>query len=256
MKIAHYTNIGKRQKNEDSLGFNKNCLIVCDGVGGAAFGEFVSSFVVKEILKRTALERIKTENDFERIIHEVQSKLNSLVIEDENLNGAATTIAVIYMSKNGLFTFHMGDTRIIIVRNSKFWQTWDHSVVSEMVKLGELNQKDIKQHPLRNQITRAVIANSDDKKRKPEVNFLSDIQKGDIGFICSDGVLEVFSEQELLFLLGSRKMSIDDKLIQIRTRCKELSDDNNTAIIVEFDDNDVKYFSNYPTKWKNIDSIS
>ncbi|MCL6265070.1 PP2C family protein-serine/threonine phosphatase [Flagellimonas myxillae] len=250
MRVVHYSNIGKRSTNEDHLGVNDNCLVVCDGVGGQQKGEVASTFVVNRVLEKTKDAQIVSADDLKHVAHEVQQEI---LQEDEQLKGMATTLAMVYTSKNGLFTLHIGDSRIIIVKkDGRYWQTWDHSVVATMVKLGEISLQEARVHPLKNQITNAIVTHSKGKMASPEVNFLSDIEAGDLCFICTDGVLEAFEEKELILLLGSTQLSLDQKLDAIKQQCLQLSRDNNSAILGEFESSDIELFTNYPSTWTKI----
>lgn len=256
MKIAHYSHIGKKPVNEDCLGHNNRALIVCDGVGGAPNGELASSFVLNYLLNKTANTEFSSEQELNELILEVQDELTKFSNNKDGLIGTATTLALIYLSKQGLFTAHMGDTRIILVKRriKEVWQTWDHSVVSTMIKMGEITHKEAGSHPLKNQITNAIISNQEGNRKKPEIHMLSDIEMGDLGFICSDGVLESYDELELFDLLASDDLSLIEKMSQIRIKCEANSVDNNSAILVEFEANDLKDFSKYPSNWKKINS--
>jgi protein phosphatase len=153
---------------------------------------------------------------------------------------------------------HAGDSRVFFVKSKKkkFWQTWDHSIVSSLVKNGEITREQARKHPLNNQINRAFIGNSENSTIEPEIHLISDIEEGDICFICSDGVLEAFSDYELLSLLSEEKLNLNQKLVHIQQRCKKESRDNHSAIIALFEKKDINFFSHYPTNWSLIDYLA
>lgn len=254
MRTVQYSSIGKRIKNEDSFGISQRCLVVCDGVGGSKNGELASSYVVKKLLNQLSNPFIKSEKEFQTVFHCLQEDLNNEIRKYPDLEGMATTIAFIYLSNKGIFTGHSGDTRIVLIKKdeAKFWQTTDHAVVATMVRLGEITLEEARTHPLKNQITNAIIANKKGKKARLELNFFSDLKKGDLAFICSDGVLEAYPENELFKLLSSPKNSLNDKLSIIKEKCFKLSEDNNTAILAEFEEDDIVSFYGYPSDWKPL----
>ncbi len=49
MEVLSFSNIGKRDNNEDYISVTTNCLIVCDGVGGVNKGEIASEFVATKL---------------------------------------------------------------------------------------------------------------------------------------------------------------------------------------------------------------
>lgn len=249
MQVVQYSNIGKRTTNEDHLGRNANGLVVCDGVGGQQKGEIASSFVVHRILEKTADSEIISADELKTVVAEVQEEI---LEQNHQYKGMATTLAMVYLSAKGLFTVHVGDSRILIVKKDgqRYWQTWDHSVVATMVKMGEISSEEARLHPLKNQITNAILSDPDGKMAVPEVNFLSDIEAGDTCCICTDGVLEAFTDQELVTLLGSTENTLEEKLKIIEKRCSGISQDNNSAILAEFEEKDLVHFTNYPSEWE------
>ena len=71
----------------------------------------------------------------------------------------------------------------------------DHSVVEDMVEKGDLTRDEARHHPRRNLITRALGT-------EPGVAadaFPLKWQQGDFLLLCSDGLINTVSDQELLF---------------------------------------------------------
>ena len=156
MKVLSYTHIGKKEKNQDFLKHNKNCLLVCDGVGGAAKGEKASKEIANHIVNNYT-KPDSNELKIEQIINNAQVHLNSLVQEEPLLEGMATTLAAVFFGKKGIFTAHAGDSRIYLVkpRLQCFWQTWDHSLVGNLIKKNEITREEGRKHPLNHQIFKA-----------------------------------------------------------------------------------------------------
>ena len=251
MKLSQYTHIGKRKTNQDDYGNGESHAVVCDGVGGSVNGGYASSFVVKALQERIGILRIDSVKGFKELVKDIQHELNFKVREDERLEGAATTLAMVVLAEKGLFIGHMGDSRILVVRRggTNYWQTKDHSLVAQMLARGEIDLKTAQQHPMRNRITNAIKGNSEDMTSELEVNFLSDLKEGDSILICSDGVLESFSERELIHIIGSVTKSVEDKLDTIKTGCISRSDDNNTAVLIELEACDTANFGRAPSEW-------
>ena len=258
MNHTSYTHIGKKKVNEDYVTFSKNSFIVCDGVGGEVRGEIASkeiaSFILKE-LEKTA-NSVSKDIIYEAIIN-AQKNLNNYIKEKENLAGMATTLAAVFISDNGFYSSHIGDSRVYIVRpsNNTFWHTWDHSLVGNLVKNGEISREAGRKHPMNNQIFKAIKANFKDKVTEPEINYITDIRKDDIIFICSDGISEAFSDVTLLELLANTNKNIHQKIDLIAQKCAEDSIDNNTAILCEVEKNDVPKTTVIPLEWQAIASL-
>lgn len=258
MNFKSYSHIGKKKVNEDYLACSKNSFIVCDGVGGEVRGEIASKEIATLILKRLekSQENLSKENIYEAIINS-QEKLNNYIKEKEDLVGMATTLAAVFISDKGFFTSHIGDSRVYIVRpsNNTFWHTWDHSLVGNLVKNGEISREAGRKHPMNNQIFKGIKANFKDKVTAPEIHFITDVRKGDLIFICSDGISEAFSDVDLLELLADENKALADKLAIIEKKCSEDSIDNNTAILCEVEKKDVPNTTIIPLEWSSIDSL-
>tara|TARA_R110002126_G_scaffold27040_1_gene91041 strand:+ start:270 stop:1145 length:876 start_codon:yes stop_codon:yes gene_type:complete len=258
MKYKSYSHIGKKKVNEDYLKASENTFIVCDGVGGEVRGEIASKEIANYI--SAAIETLGSAISKDTIlsaINQSQENLNNIIQKDESLAGMATTLAAVFVAETGFIVAHIGDSRIYVVRPSehKFWQTWDHSLVGNLVKNGDISREAGRNHPMNNQITKAIKANFKDKITTPEINFITDIRKGDIVFICSDGVSESFSDAEIVELLANTEINLKSKIQIIEERCAEDSFDNNTAIICKVEKKDIPNATIIPLDWISIDSL-
>ena len=95
MKVNCYSHIGKKKANEDSILCAENCLIVCDGVGGAVKGELASKQTIGFISSYLENEEINEERVYTAIMTS-QHNLNDLVEKENDLDGMATTIAACF----------------------------------------------------------------------------------------------------------------------------------------------------------------
>ncbi len=252
-----YSDIGKKKVNEDFEKISQRVLIVCDGVGGQVKGELASKETVNFIVSKIdQIERIDDLIINETVV-EAQNYLNAMLDTQPELEGMATTLSAVFISEKGFYSTHLGDSRVYLVRPKarKFWQTWDHSLVGNLIKQGEISREAGRNHPLNNQIFKAIKANFKNKTLNPEIHLITDIKVGDIFFICSDGISEAFSDLDLLKLLVDTTLPIDSKLNKIKEKCKSHSLDNNTAIICEIEKKDIPKNTIVPLNWTALDSL-
>lgn len=242
MKIASYTAVGKRTNNEDYSGTGNGLFIVCDGVGGSEKGEVASRFVVEALL--SAFSGISGEpvnkSLIQKIITEVQHSLNQRLTNHPSEKGMGTTLALLIISGHALHIAHIGDSRVYFIRpaQQQYWHTTDHSYVQELVKAGIISEEEALVHSRKNQITRAIQANTEGNAADADVVKITEIQAGDLFFICSDGVLEAYTEQLLVNLLAENELTVEQKILSIQERCLKFSNDNNTAILIEIEAGD------------------
>lgn len=243
LNIAHGTHEGMVGKNnEDSLGFfvwqsgeHPFYLgVVADGVGGQTAGETASYMTVEIIEKHfSALEHVDEKNILAHIdeaVKDANYRVYERALDDETLQGMATTIVVAAVYEDRLYTSHVGDSRIYLWRNNVLHQlTLDHSWVQEAVTAGLLTAEQAKTHPNRNIIRRSLGGMSDvevDQQPISNERFKASqgmaLQEGDIVLLCSDGLTDMINENEIIATLTQHEDKLD-------TAVEELIDKANIA---------------------------
>ena len=76
--------------------------------------------------------------------------------------------------------------------------TRDHSLVNDLIRVGELTPEEAKLSKQKNVITRAMQPNME-RHPKADVYHTADIKKGDYFYMCSDGMLEQMEDENILF---------------------------------------------------------
>jgi PPM family protein phosphatase len=224
---SFFSEIGKRANNEDNGGWNKgSAYIVCDGVGGNEKGE-----VASEIITSTLLQMFKENilTSAEGALQTVESKLTDYITQNPESMGMASTLVMTIVRPNGIMAAWVGDSRIYQFRKGKIvFRTTDHSWVNEALAAGILTEEEAVNHPKSNIITRAIQGNH--KPVEAQEVWISDIQPNDMFLLCTDGVLETWTDEELssLFAEANDTDAIANKLKQ---ECAITSKDNNTAIV-------------------------
>lgn len=233
--------LGQRANQEDSLfpkyspsAISSACYVLCDGMGGHSAGEVASGTVCDKIGKYV-INHLKEnccfgEADFKEALDAAYDALD--VLDDGAERKMGTTLTSIVFHSDGCFAAHIGDSRIYQIRPSErkvLFVTRDHSLVNDLVALGELTPEEAKTSKQKNVITRAVQPNQERRAYADSVN-LTDILPGDYFFLCSDGMLEQMSDTELINIL-SMKRSDSEKIKILRGATKD-NKDNHSAILV------------------------
>ena len=259
MKIKSFSQIGKRTNNEDFIGFNDNVVTVCDGMGGHTSGEIASRFVVENILHIFS-DRHKelSKSEIQEKLDSVQLSLCGLLQKNPELENMGTTFTGIFLTDNGWYVAHIGDSRIYLFRPSekKLWHTWDHSLVGELMRNGDITCEGGRFHTMSNRISKAMIATRENKTSTASVVKFDNLQEGDIFLLCSDGVVEAWGDKDLKDLISDTSISFDEKCERLRRQCEQLSKDNNSAIMLEIEKQDAfSYGSNEEIEWTSFADV-
>ena len=144
-------------------------------------------------------------------------------------SGMGTTCVAAVLQGNTLFIANVGDSRVYIIRHGEVKQvSEDHSVVAEQMRAGLLTKEQVREHPARNMITRAL-----GEKGDVEVDtFSALIQEGDLLVLCTDGLWEFVSDEEIGSIV--QQSGPEESVKRLIERANEQGGtDNITAIVVQ-----------------------
>ena len=119
--------------------------------------------------------------------------------------------------------FHVGDSRLYRWRNSNLTcLTTDHSAYSDWVRRGKAGQE-----PGKNIVTRAV---------GPKEGVIPDIeweeyQKDDAYILCSDGLNDMISDEEITNILKQHN-DVDDMAVGLVNAAISAGGKDNTSVVV------------------------
>lgn len=246
MKTFSITDVGQKRKlNEDAMytsenpvGNLPNLFIVADGMGGHNAGEYASSYAVKVVVDTVSDIKIDIEpvSIFEKAIQKANDIVLKRAAEDETKSGMGTTIVTATIVGNKLYVANVGDSRLYTVGSQIRQITRDHSLVEDLVRLGEVDKEDAKDHPDKNIITRAIGAN-----RNLVVDFFEvELDREDYVLICSDGLTNMVEDNEIRnIIMGQRDIAeMAERLVETANR--NGGKDNITVVVIEPFSDEVK----------------
>jgi len=193
MKTFSLTDVGRvRESNQDyvytsesPVGNLPNLFIVADGMGGHNAGDFASKYTVEQIV--AYIEQAPMTSPVNLIRGALTKANDSLMAQaksDTSLSGMGTTAVIATIIGDCMFVANVGDSRLYLLRDELRQITRDHSLVQEMVRMGEMDASEAKSHPDKNIITRAVGA-----FEELEIDFFEEhVQPGDVILMCTDGL--------------------------------------------------------------------
>ncbi|MBO5077546.1 MAG: protein phosphatase 2C domain-containing protein [Clostridia bacterium] len=226
-----YTDVGGRGNNEDSyLAIESGgayLFVVADGLGGHEAGEVASGILVDEL--RSAFMKTPYSFDLEQSI----IKANDLIMAEQEKTGKKmkTTATAAYIFGGRTYVANVGDSRLYLFNDYKVvFTTVDHSVAQMAVQAGEITPDQIRSHPDRNILTRALGSNS---KLKVDT-YTVDNNTYDRLLVCSDGFWEHVLESQMIDT--ARQNDKPDAWISAMRVFREAhapkNSDNNTAVVM------------------------
>ena len=207
MRIWGITDTGLvRRENQDAYATAviADCTIavVCDGMGGTNGGHTASTIAVDTLLQELqtaitpSMDRPHVKNAVLDGISQANLAIRARASEDESLSHMGTTLVCAVCRDAEAMVFNIGDSRCYLISDDGIRQiTRDHSVVENMVERGDITPAQARRHPRRNLITRALGPDAEVEADSFRVTW----KQGDFLLLCSDGMVNTVSDQEMLF---------------------------------------------------------
>lgn len=226
--VAQCTHPGQSGKtNEDRLGlvaFHNAAgqpvlfVVVSDGIGGHQAGEVAAELTVQHITEEVS----RTDGADPLLIMEAAIHAASRAIAERSAShadeaGMGSTCVCAWIENDRLFTSHVGDSRIYLVRDGRIHRiTIDHTWVQEAIERGILTPEQGLEHPnahvLRRHLGATVLPKVDTRLRlqdmesdeESRMNQGLQLGRNDILLLCTDGLTDMVEDDEILRLVKRR----------------------------------------------------
>lgn len=209
MKAWGLTDVGVvREINQDTFRMEydnqtgRGLFLVCDGMGGAAAGEVASGLAADAFLQNmdNCWKARFDGFDFKTRLLEAYTQANEVVYDASRANpdyaGMGTTMVAAICGDGQALVGNVGDSRAYFLDENGMRQiTEDHSLVTELMKRGDLTPYQASRHPSRNVITRAIGADATVQCD----TFSEQIKPGSFLLLCSDGLIREVTEPEIYY---------------------------------------------------------
>lgn len=202
-----------RASNQDAVYIDNDggVFVLADGMGGHRGGERASRLAV-EVAGRLLSRRrdrgvglgpessasLKSSRGAELLTRTAILKAHEVILKASRsypeLSGLGSTIETLLVDRGIATIGHIGDSRVYLMRDGGLRTlTEDHSMINEMMKSGGMTEEEAARHPFRNKITRALGHMPDTRVDVTEI----DVRKGDLFLMCSDGLTNVLSDDQI-----------------------------------------------------------
>lgn len=207
---AGATDTGRvRTRNEDAYFVGSWVFAVADGLGGHPAGDVASATALQPLQELD--ERERDERDTARRTQDVRAALVQAVeeahgrvragaAEDPARAGMGTTLTAVAVSGGQLTVAHVGDSRCYLLRGGVLTQlSVDHTPVQMAVDAGQLDPEAAEHHPGRHVLAQAIGL---EEEVEVDTRGATTLEPGDRVLLCSDGLTEMLSNDEIGRLLA------------------------------------------------------
>jgi protein phosphatase len=215
---------------DSAVGSFQNLFIVADGMGGHKAGDYASRLCIESMVSQIKESASNTPvTIFQEAITFANRAVYEASQEDKEYEGMGTTMVACTLQGDTLYVANIGDSRLYLLRDELEQITTDHSLVEEMVKIGNITEREARVHPQKNIITRAL--GIDDEVQADY--FELQVAPSDVILLCSDGLTNMVEDDEIEYIIrkGESLQQAGEALIE-RANLNGGSD-NITAVLVE-----------------------
>jgi protein phosphatase len=157
-----------------------------------------------------------------------------------------TTLVVALWHDDHMIVGHIGDSRLYRMRGSKLEQvTRDHSLLQEQIDSGLITKEQARHSQNKNLVTRAVGI---DPEVDAEVHSYP-VQPGDIYLLCSDGLNDMVTDEDMELTLSSLQANLPLAAEQLVQQANDNGGRDNVSVIL------VRVLKNFPARSGLVDRM-
>ncbi len=225
-----------REQNEDAwmASPEKNLFVLADGMGGHKAGEVAARSAVCTLIDAISIPL--NGNPQKELLEAIRFANQAVYTQSQTRSefmGMGTTLCILFIQGGKAHIGHVGDSRIYRWKSHKLEQiTEDHTLLNELIDLQVFSQDEEASSSFRHVLTKAVGTHSSVEPTLAEL----EIQKNDIFLLCSDGLTNYVSNQEIS-LIFKAALSIQQAAHALISLAKKHGGgDNITVLIVKIED--------------------
>ena len=193
--------------DENAVGVFPNLFLVADGMGGHNAGDLASKTGIEAFVESIRQSHRRTPvSGMEDAVETANEAILKKSFEDIHYRGMGTTLVGMVIEEKTAFVINIGDSRLYRIRNGIEQITTDHSLVEEMVMSGEIGKDQMRTHPNKNIITRALGTTP-----HPQPDFFDiEVRPNDVYLLCSDGLSNMLDDKEMEAIIRREDRSLEE----------------------------------------------
>ncbi len=223
--------------------FFKSCkeqiAMICDGMGGEQHGE-IASYLASKKLESYKNRYSNLFNRFEEHVAAYTQSANKAICEymsQHKIDRMGTTFALLCSNPetNEAICANIGDSKVFIMRKGILQKiSTDHNQAQTLVNLGVISPEEALTHPDKSKLTQYLGIYPNELVIEPCVSDVVMLHRGDLFLLCSDGLTDMLTLEEITNILNNKK-SLKKRAKQLIEKANENGGkDNITVVLQEF----------------------
>lgn len=239
--IINSTFRNPEQKKQHLKGSSLPEPILCgvfDGMGGESAGMEASEAAAKTAVEYFKFLR-KRRTFPQKTIHQYVDNSNQIIrryMEENRLKRGGTTFALAYICEEGVQLFSMGDSRIYLYRSGVLQRvSRDHTLAQKKYEANIFTKEEAEHSAESHMLTRFLGMDPESADYKAEVYAPIELNPGEKLLICSDGLYDMCTDDEIREIIISESETPTIRLV--KAALENGGEDNVTCVIVELAEN-------------------
>lgn len=204
--------VGEYKNNDFGL------FVVCDGLGGLAYGEIASAMVINKFRKWwnekvAGIVVVRFDSSIINSLKEVIYEANEDIINYSTRikKRVGTTVSALLVLNEKYYLVHVGDSRIYKISGGIIQLTEDHSYVANEVKYGRMTKEEARISSQNNLLLQCVGVRDDIEI----FSACGERRSRDIFLVCSDGFYGTLTNRYMQQVINKWKYSLYRKDINV-----------------------------------------
>lgn len=209
---------------------------VFDGMGGGDKGEIAAHRAAEIFLKKASqIQDLSTKSDVDLALRSAFLEANNAIVALRGqYNIFGTTGTVLCTNLDEFKIFHLGDSRAYLIRDHKLFQlTYDQTLAQLKIEAGLYQAQDPHAEADKHKLTEFIGKDSTCQHIHPLESQWIPIQAADRILLCSDGLYDMCSEDEIRQILWQNDHAEDQAQKLTEAACRNGGKDNVTCVIAQ-----------------------
>lgn len=228
---------GDRKRNEDCIRMTEKegeyFFALADGLGGHGKGDEASRIATEQAC-RIFEQAIAHTDCREDAFQSAQKRILAEKKRKGLYSSMKTTMVILHLDADYAEWAHVGDSRLYVFKNHRVEiRTKDHSVPQMLVLNGEIKESEIRHHPDRNCVLRAL--GGEDENCSCDFSEAYSLGRSCAFLLCTDGFWELIEERDMEQTLKkalSPAQWLDEMEKIVLKNGQEVNMDNYSAVAV------------------------